>query len=79
MDSTPLPPDPALDTIYKEGFVSLPDASVEKDVAELERNGFHFWTEEGLDFCIKHVLHQSVCDTLFGVYFLTKCSASDPY
>ena len=60
MESNPLPPDPALDTLHKEGFVPLSDPSVRKDVADLERNGFTFWTEEGLDFCIKHILHAVV-------------------
>lgn len=54
------PMDTDIGSLNEKGFVRLEDPTISEDILKLEKNGFQFWTEDGLDFCIQHVLHQAV-------------------
>lgn len=52
--------DVAEKTLHEQGFLQWEAPAVGNDILELERKGFPYWTEEGLEFCNKHVLHEAV-------------------
>lgn len=60
--------DVAKKSLQEQGFIERKAPAVGDDILELERQDFPFWTEDGLDFCNKHVLYEAVS--------MTGCSAS---
>lgn len=61
MESNTFSLDIAKKTLDEEGFLRLEDPALGDDLSEMERKGFPFWTEDGLDFCKHHVLYNPVC------------------
>ena len=55
---------PSLDAaercIDEDGLVILGDSTIGESVSEMERRRFAFFTEDGLDFCQRHVLRDPV-------------------
>lgn len=52
-----LPPD-AENLLLNEGFFFAEDASLGDDISELERRGFPYYSEYGLEFCSQYVLNE---------------------
>ena len=46
--------------IDEEGYLQLKGSGVGDRVANFERSGFHFWTEDGLNFCKRNILFEKV-------------------
>lgn len=70
MEPSTRQPDVVMDTLYNEGFLALEDPSVGEAVSELERNGFPFWSEEGLDFVARHIINEPVSSALLSTKLL---------
>jgi hypothetical protein len=47
----------AKETLFKQGFLDWKDLAVRDGIKEMERRGFEFFSEYGLDFCKQHVLN----------------------
>jgi hypothetical protein len=45
-------------SLSKEGFFDLKDVAVEDGILEMEKRGFKYFLEYGLDFCKQHVLNK---------------------
>ena len=47
-------------SLFDDGFIDLHDSGVGEHISELERKGFPYFTEYGLDFCKTEVLDNQV-------------------
>jgi hypothetical protein len=63
MESTASPLETAKKTLIEEGFVDLGDSSVGQHVCEFEQKEFPFYTEDGMDFLMQHILTNLVSKT----------------
>lgn len=63
MESDTASLDFAKEALIAEGLWRLEDPQLWEDISEMEAKGFSFWTEEGLDFCMQHVLGKTVSST----------------
>jgi hypothetical protein len=73
MESDSASLDFAKQTLIEEGLWRLGDSQLWDDISKMETKGFPFWTEEGLDFCIKHVLHNKHLRSLIESWFGERC------
>ncbi|CAG9949751.1 unnamed protein product [Clonostachys rosea f. rosea IK726] len=73
MEPSTRQPDVVMDTLYNEGFLALEDPSVGEAVSELERNGFPFWSEEGLDFVARHIINEPYIRNTLRSWFKERC------
>jgi len=60
-------------SLDEEGFLRLDDSELGKDISEMERRGFPFWTADGLDFCRKHVLADERLRSIIVSWFGERC------
>ncbi|KAI1496548.1 hypothetical protein F5X99DRAFT_422024 [Biscogniauxia marginata] len=65
--------DAATRSLHDQGFLEWKVVEVGDDISELERKGFPFWTEEGLDFCKKHVLYEAHVRPILESIFERRC------
>ncbi|KJZ68229.1 hypothetical protein HIM_12380 [Hirsutella minnesotensis 3608] len=67
------PAAPSLDIAKKslldEGFVDLGDQDVGEHVWEFEQREFPFYTEDGMDFLLQHILRKSAIRSLVSWFF----------
>ncbi|KAF5969556.1 hypothetical protein FCOIX_10818 [Fusarium coicis] len=63
----------AKDKLLSEGTVCLEDSNLWQDISDMEKNKFPFGSEEGLDFCIQHVLSKPYIRYLAKCYFGQRC------
>jgi hypothetical protein len=47
----------AKEALFKEGFLDWKDSAVGDGIQEMEKRGFEFFSEYGLDFCKQYVLN----------------------
>lgn len=47
----------ATETLFKHGFLDQKDSTVGDGIQEIEKKGFEFFSENGLDFCQQYVLN----------------------
>jgi hypothetical protein len=48
----------ANESLSEEGFFDLKDVAVGDGILEMEKRGFEYFSEYGLDFCKQHVLNE---------------------
>ncbi|KAI8710401.1 hypothetical protein NCS52_01576700 [Fusarium sp. LHS14.1] len=60
MASTTLSLEVVMKSIVDEGFFGLKDSAIGEDILEMERKGFPYFSEYGLDFCKRHVLNERI-------------------
>ena len=51
-------PEDAENRLLEEGFFWAEDVSLGDDISEMERRGFPYYSEYGLDFASQHVLNE---------------------
>ncbi|KAK4071304.1 hypothetical protein Purlil1_13471 [Purpureocillium lilacinum] len=69
MASNSVLPVSAEQTLLEEGFCLAKDARVGEDIVEMQKRGFAYYSNYGLDFCEQHVLNEqirSIVETFFG-------------
>ena len=47
----------AKETLFEHGFLDRKDPTVGNGIQEIEKKGFEFFSEYGLDFCQQYVLN----------------------
>jgi hypothetical protein len=57
MASTVFSVDVAKRSLFEEGFFNSKDLAVGEGILEMERRGFEYFLEYGLDFCKQHILN----------------------
>ena len=45
------------EALFKDGFLVQKDSAVGDGIQEIEKKGFEFFSENGLDFCQQYVLN----------------------
>ena len=50
----------AKETLFKHGFLDQKDPTVGDGIQEIEKKGFEFFSEYGLDFCRRYVVDDTV-------------------
>jgi hypothetical protein len=65
----------AKETLFEQGFLDWKDLAVGDGIQEMEKKGFEFHSEIGLDFCQKYVL-STVSMTKQSWYLSNAFSAS---
>ena len=45
------------ETLFKHDFLNQKDLTVENDIQKIEKKGFEFFSEYGLDFCQQYILN----------------------
>lgn len=60
MDSPTSPPDSVKKALLEEGFTDLSDSKVGEHVWEFEQKRFPFYTKDGMDFLMQHILGDPV-------------------
>jgi hypothetical protein len=58
MASTEFSLEAANKSLSEEGFFALEDSVVGEGILEMEKRGFEYFSEYGLDFCKQHVLNE---------------------
>ncbi|KAM4058165.1 hypothetical protein HRG_014529 [Hirsutella rhossiliensis] len=69
MASTRISPEVAKKSLMEEGFSYVQDPALGEAISEMQRRGFPYNSEYGLDFCEQHVLNErirSIVETFFG-------------
>ena len=66
MASTEFSLEDATRLLLEDGFFAMEDANIGDLVSEMERRGFPYSSEYGLDFCKDHVLGDPVCGMGFS-------------
>ena len=46
------------ESLFGEGFFYSGDAALGEEISEMQRLGFPYYSDYGLDFCKRHVLNQ---------------------
>ncbi|KAG4425785.1 hypothetical protein IFR04_000992 [Cadophora malorum] len=57
------------EALFKDGFLVQKDSAVGDGIQEIEKKGFEFFSENGLDFCQQYVLNTrilSIVESFFG-------------
>ncbi|PVH69048.1 hypothetical protein DL98DRAFT_506210 [Cadophora sp. DSE1049] len=69
MASTEFSLEAANKSLSEEGFFALEDSVVGEGILEMEKRGFEYFSEYGLDFCKQHVLNERIIpivESFFG-------------
>jgi hypothetical protein len=69
MESTTISLDFAKKSLLEEGFVDLCDTKVGEHVWEFEQKEFPFYTEDGMDFIMRHILGNPVIRSIVEWFF----------
>lgn len=65
--------DDAKKSLDQEGFYRLHDSELSNAISDMEQRGFPFWTEDGLNFCRKHVLTDEHIRSIVKSWFGERC------
>jgi hypothetical protein len=60
----------AKETLFEQGFLDWEDLAVGDGITEMEKRGFEFFSEYGLDFCKNYVLSTVSITKHFGIYLM---------
>ncbi|KAK1754138.1 hypothetical protein QBC47DRAFT_385845 [Echria macrotheca] len=60
-------------SLDEEGFIRLNDLELGNDISQMQQRGFPFWSEDGLDFCRKHVLADERIRSILKSWFGERC------
>ncbi|CAD6445933.1 5398761d-2153-434d-b04a-641ca121d054 [Sclerotinia trifoliorum] len=69
MESTKFSPEAVKESLFQEGFFYLEDLAVGEGILEMEKRGFEYFSEYGLNFCKQHILNariMSIAESFFG-------------
>ncbi|KJZ69323.1 hypothetical protein HIM_11281 [Hirsutella minnesotensis 3608] len=69
MASTTVFPMSAEESLFEDGFFYARDAALGEDISEMQRRGFPYYSNYGLDFCQQYVLNErirTIVETFFG-------------